>query len=635
MKSMKKFLALALALALCFVMALPALATGDQATAAAFELPESGTSKLTIKSAIPGHKYSIYQIFYGDVSGTDDGETVNENAEGNTMVLSNVRYGLQYAGEGTKGALVPKTELDNLDNMKNNSKDIQDWADARLKEIVDGKVSAFKTGTMMDNAKELEFTDLPAGYYLVVDEGYQGEVPTEHPDYANMSALLVEVVGPTTMTSKVTTTEFDKTVAVKPADPDVDISELQYSEADQAKIGDTVMFKLEAKIPVADLAQYDYYTVDFQDKLSKGFDFDEDSVKVSVSQLDVENSTKDLTKSADYSWYDDNDDDEGALVEDKKATFIAQTGFGYKELESYNDKDVSEGEHAFSVEVANIFKQFENEKSELNLPTTGTIVVTLTYEAKLNGKADMTSSDGAETSNLNDAHLKYTNDPETGNKGGKTPDDKVFVYSFLLDITKVDSSDTDKKLGGAEFELTDDKGNKLQFIQNPTDGQYYLWDENVEYNFDTTNLKSTTTIISSSDEATLGQLKVNGLKAGTYILTETKAPTGFNICKPIKVEIKATDIRDTGSSAEMVDTSYVKLTLSSIPVTEGTDLPTTDPNEGKTDSEGTGLTVLNSKGTLLPSTGGIGTTIFYAVGGALVVGAGVLLFVRKRMGSKG
>ena len=63
---------------------------------------------------------------------------------------------------------------------------------------------------------------------------------------------------------------------------------------------------------------------------------------------------------------------------------------------------------------------------------------------------------------------------------------------------------------------------------------------------------------------------------------------------------------------------------------------TGEGNEGTVEeSNGTALNIINKSGTLLPSTGGIGTTIFYAVGAALVVGAGILLFVKKRMGSKG
>ena len=67
--------------------------------------------------------------------------------------------------------------------------------------------------------------------------------------------------------------------------------------------------------------------------------------------------------------------------------------------------------------------------------------------------------------------------------------------------------------------------------------------------------------------------------------------------------------------------------------TEGVGDVDEDTQQGDVDN--TNVTIVNKKGTLLPSTGGIGTTIFYAVGGVLVVGAGVLLIVKKRLGSKG
>lgn len=94
-----------------------------------------------------------------------------------------------------------------------------------------------------------------------------------------------------------------------------------------------------------------------------------------------------------------------------------------------------------------------------------------------------------------------------------------------------------------------------------------------------------------------------GLDAGTYVLKETSTPAGYNTCAPINIVISAVHKENT-------DEATVKLDL--------------------TGSENMTNAVINKSGSSLPSTGGIGTTIFYVAGGVLVVGAGVLLITKKR-----
>ena len=98
-----------------------------------------------------------------------------------------------------------------------------------------------------------------------------------------------------------------------------------------------------------------------------------------------------------------------------------------------------------------------------------------------------------------------------------------------------------------------------------------------------------------------GQFNVKGLDAGTYYLKETNPPTGYSACKVTRVTIKA------NHTNERVDL-------------DGSNLSTTIIN--------------NKSGITLPSTGGIGTTIFYVVGGGLMVAAIVLLVTKKRMENK-
>lgn len=206
--------------------------------------------------------------------------------------------------------------------------------------------------------------------------------------------------------------------------------------------------------------------------------------------------------------------------------------------------------------------------------------IEVTYNATVNEKAI------AEIES-NKATLTYTNGP-TVDDDKTTTERKVKVYSSKIVIDKVEKT-TDgtagKKLSGAEFVLY-----KEETIEGNKTIKYYQWDEtNKKVVWDADKTKATVLETSTDGAATFG-----GLADGTYYLVETKAPAGYNQLKdPVTVPVKGSD------------TDTVKLTVTA--------------------------TVENQAGTLLPSTGGMGTTIFYVLGAVLVVGAGVLLVTKKRM----
>lgn len=165
------------------------------------------------------------------------------------------------------------------------------------------------------------------------------------------------------------------------------------------------------------------------------------------------------------------------------------------------------------------------------------------------------------------------------NDNSHKSDTKVETAEF--DLTKVDSVDKTKALAGAEFELYDaaENGNRI----------YVRVDDNGSYTVTAT--ENAVKIVSGTD----GKFIIKGLKQGTiYYLQETKAPNGYTLPKArIAVEPN-----------------------------QKTDLTKVITNTGD---------VTNTKGTTLPSTGGMGTTIFYALGAALAIGAGVILVTRKRL----
>lgn len=202
-------------------------------------------------------------------------------------------------------------------------------------------------------------------------------------------------------------------------------------------------------------------------------------------------------------------------------------------------------------------------------------VIKVTYSAKMVSSVTA-GADLKNTATIN-PNTK-TNDP------GK---DKT-VYTGQLTMNKVDGSDSTKKLSGAEFKIIDTAtvtAETTKYLVQNSDGEF-SW---------TTTAANGTTFTTDSQ----GSFVVKGLKAGDYWLLETKAPAGYNLMQTAQKFSIALDNKDTETN-ELLVTS----------------------------------TVQNNAGSQLPSTGGIGTTIFYVVGGILVAVAVVLLVTKKRMSNR-
>ena len=222
----------------------------------------------------------------------------------------------------------------------------------------------------------------------------------------------------------------------------------------------------------------------------------------------------------------------------------------------------------------------------LNLNDGATI--TVTYTAHLNDKATVNTANGSNTTdNKNSVFLQYSNNPRINTSLDKTPPSEACVYTYQLNNTKYhDKAEAGNELKDAGFRLysakTCNDTEEIKLKKN-TDNTYspYFGDKAGEEMF--------------SDDK--GQFNVKGLDAGTYYLKETTTPAGYNTCGVTTVTIKA------NHTNERVDL-------------DGSNLSTT---------------IINNSGTVLPSTGGIGTTLFYVIGGGLMVAAAILLITKKRM----
>ena len=217
--------------------------------------------------------------------------------------------------------------------------------------------------------------------------------------------------------------------------------------------------------------------------------------------------------------------------------------------------------------------------------------ITVTYTAHLNENAAVNGS----AENKNSVRLQYSNNPRPdgeywGYTPNYTPESEVYVYTYQLNNTKRAETENGTPLPGAVFQLYSDADckNEVKLYQ---DGEFYYPIKNATGK-EAVEMKS----------AANGQFNVKGLDAGTYYLRETTPPAGYSACPDTTIVISATH----------------------------------DGNRVNLESSKLYTTIINNKagGITLPSTGGIGTTIFYVVGGGLMVAAIVLLVTKKRMENK-
>lgn len=222
--------------------------------------------------------------------------------------------------------------------------------------------------------------------------------------------------------------------------------------------------------------------------------------------------------------------------------------------------------------------------------------IEVTYKAHLNESADVITYPAAGTTanvtNSNSVTLHYSNSPNDelsfDTVHGTTTPSAAYVASYKVENIKYkDEATAGHELKDAGFTLYKDKNDPSTAITLKKDstGKYY---------YPNKDANAQTEIFSADD----GTFHIKGLDAGTYWLKETTTPAGYNTCEPIEITITATlsnDTVDLAGSSGMINK------------------------------------IVDYSGVVLPSTGGMGTTIFYVVGGLLMVGAAVLLVTKKRM----
>ena len=351
-------------------------------------------------------------------------------------------------------------------------------------------------------------------------------------------------------------------------------------------IGDTVNYTIVATID-PNMAQYDpdTYVYKITDTLSRGVVYDLDPTDNDFEPFDAENNVEKVKDMMDLK------------IEDDAGNDISE----FFTVDLLKDKDLDNG---FTFTITGNTNWASSGKS-------GNVIVK--YNAIVNKFAVV-----GDTGNPNEVDLEFSNNPDT-NSTGETPKDIVTSFTYQLNVTKEDGN-TGIKLKDARFALyrlvdDPDGGEKKEYVTIDAENKVSGWQD---------ELPTVTLNPGAADEKTVkgnivtdvnGEMSVIGLDAGTYYLTECVAPDGYNLLdKDVKIKITAV-YSDDGK------------TITKLTVTVD-DEKTTDGNTANGQLE---VTVKNFSGVELPGTGGIGTTIFYTLGGLLAVGAAVFLVTKKRM----
>ncbi len=553
-------------------------------------------NKIKINNAIGSdHTYKAYNIFKGTVTGTGDNKTITGATWGSDAIKEAV-VGITALGLNTNS-----TADDAMTAIKN-----QDGK-ALGKLLGDALKNVTASATATDG--EIDISTSGSGWYLIIDDASASltnvDKKTAYSAYilgtvdAAKGAEINAKSDVPTVQKKVKENQEANYTSLEAAAYETDKS---YNDIADYSIGKDVSFKLYGTLP-DDYADYETYYYKFTDSLDSNFD--------KPTTLTIKAGSDTLT-----------------------ATF-ASNAWTVKKGEDVVDTCVvayATDDNGFTVTFADLKAAFPSADKDT--------VITVEYTAKLNGTAVV-----GKPGQNNKVNLEYSNNPNKAGEGskGKTPDDKVRVYTYGFELEKTFAADgsasdiSDEELalwksGGddaIQFVLKDGTGSGASniYVVNASDADKANgWDYVVAKNSDS----SATTVIELFDKTNGGEknklgVKIKGLDEGTYYLTEINAPDGYNKVTDVPVTITA----NTGNTQDWGMTEDT-LTEFKYKVGEDTEVTQTGNNvngiaEGK---------VVNKKGSSLPSTGGIGTTLFYVGGGAMVAVAGVFLITKKRMSKK-
>lgn len=553
---MNKVLKGLVAVAATAAMAIAGFAGAASATAAQ---TAGGTTKLTINGASAGDTFNIYRLLNatGDADAvayylrtdTRDAAPADPADSGVAATAKTITDGLKKDANVADAATIEtatKTVTDFLGAKKNGNSstgditsfgDMDQWAKIFYTNYLKDKtpaVAADYTATVAEGATSATVSDIQAGYYMIIqtnaasDNAYSVAVVSTA--YAGENGLTVTLKRDVPKLTKKVKDVNDSTG-----------NKTDWQDSADYDVNDYVPFQLTGTMP-KNIAAYTTYAYTFHDTMSEGLTFVNDKdhpVKVYA----VNGETKTEIKTG----YD-----------------VVTTGLANKET--------------FNVKFADLKLAEDAKGTAITINENTKIVVE--YYGQLNEQSKI----GAE-GNPNRAYLEYENNPEAEGEGtGKTPEDKVIVFTYEVDINKVDKDSV--ALEGATF-LLEKKNSNGEWV--------------------------TVAELEATQNGTSYTSKFQRVDDGTYRLTETKAPAGYTPIAPKEFTISAMHSVES-DEPELTKFEITGLTDNKIENTEGT----------------ASADIVNTKGSELPSTGGMGTVMLYVAGVAVFVLAGATLVMALR-----
>ena len=573
MKKFRKMMALALAGVMTLSMSMAVFATEPDIsdTNGTFTYTElkhdSTTSSLKVNNI--GETEHTFQLYQIFVG---DVTPVDPATDPATATLANITWGTGVTEEGKTALGDATTKAKTLTSATA----AKAFADALVERNyltgADEKIAA--------KGATAEWTGLNPGYYLVIDKVDTQDGSETLKDSA-YTAYIMQVVGTVTRNAKLDIPSVEKKVqdtndslaATNAANSDdYGTGDAQtWKDSADYDLGDSIPYMITGTLP-ANFAEYETYkTYTFTDTLSNGLTPPEKSgVKVTLDTL---------------------------------------TG---TDITSLFDVDVTGQVITVSLKEASDLRT--NESPEFTKDSK----IIVSYSATLNNQA-VIGVDG----NPNTVDLEYSNNPNKGGEGdkGKTPEDKNIVFTYTVNVNKVTGS---QALGGAAFALYKKYVGTLPTGKTAATEIKY---DNGKETYKIPSGEQWVLVEQKTADANTKKFGFDRVDDGEYLLVETTTPAGYNSVKPMQFKVEAdheaeadeptlTSVTGTDTKADG-STTLDSITLGELKVSEKLSGVTTDVN--------------NESGTVLPSTGGMGTTIFYIIGVILVLGAGIVLVTRRRM----
>lgn len=562
-----------------------ALSFGGVMAPVTMAFADGTTGSITINKVDDAKKdntFKAYQIFTAKVIDAQDGSG-KIASDVKWAVGDQARKDIITAIRGSKDYSDSKSQLPTEDPIT--AQDVADWLSANVTtttasangakgtRVAPGDVlysiakAVINNETAVGNSIKAgdSWTCSNDGYYLFVSDGL---TDTTKPNTGTSPIFAIVGGNPVTVTEKTSIPTVDKQILDDTADKDAtNALENDWKNSGDAWIGQDIDYRLTGHV-ADNIASYDTYFYEFQDTLSKGLKVvkksDGSPSDLHVYIVDNNGSKKEVKPDADKGYE--------ATVNPVEADGTELLKVTFKNLKTVQ---TATGE---PIEVGAASK------------------VVVTYKAQLTSDAKYTAA-----GNTNEVKLVYSNDPMS-NGTGTSESKKVADYVFGFDVTKIDPANSSAKL---------DAGFTVKMIKEGSDKSVEKWlkqdgsfsnDVNDAYTFETTE--------------TGNKVSIPGLVAGTYLISESKTPAGYNTIAHFKITV-APEYNTDG-------------TLKNLNVTSNSSMatPTTDKNVTTTKIP---VTIQNKKGSGLPLTGLNGVTFTWIAGGAvLCIGVAHLIRSRKQ-----